>query len=48
MHNSAKTHQTLNKPNPLEFKQATQIIYWMIALCLQQHDTQLDTNLSSI
>ena len=42
-HNSAKTHQTLQQPHPLEFNQATPNAYQMIALCLCNNMTPSQT-----
>ena len=44
-HNSAKTHQTLQQPHPLEFNQATPNAYQMIALCLCNNMTPSQTQL---
>ena len=42
-HNSAKTHQTLQQPHPLEFNQATPNAYQMISLCLCNNMTPSQT-----
>ena len=44
LHSSAVTHQTLKQPHPLEFNRTTPDAYQLIAMSLQQADTQLDSS----